>query len=208
MSSPGAGVEVAAQDGYGSEELLRRGRWEHEPDVAADDDDPDAADDKDNEGLVAAEEIRRSGTRGSVCSCSRSTSRHELRAAAPRRRPAAGRLPPEGPRAQHKTGSSQRFERVAGGRDEVVDPALVTQLVDRPRASATGSPISPPVSADVLALMAEGFTDRGISERLFITPKTTETHIRHIFEKLGDPGDAPPTTHARVHAVLAYLRAN
>ena len=52
--------------------------------------------------------------------------------------------------------------------------------------------------------MAEGLTDRGIAERLYLTPKTVETHIRHIFLKLGDPRDA--ADNRRVHAVLAYLR--
>ena len=53
--------------------------------------------------------------------------------------------------------------------------------------------------------MAEGLTDRGISERLYVTPKTTETHIRHIFAKLAIP--ATPTHNRRVHAVLTYLRS-
>jgi DNA-binding NarL/FixJ family response regulator len=35
--------------------------------------------------------------------------------------------------------------------------------------------------------MAEGLTDRGIAERLYVTPKTVETHIRHVFEKLEIP---------------------
>ena len=55
----------------------------------------------------------------------------------------------------------------------------------------------------MLALMAEGLTDRGIGERLFVTPKT-ETHIRHIFLKLQLPETA--TDNRRVPAVLAYLR--
>ena len=52
--------------------------------------------------------------------------------------------------------------------------------------------------------MAEGLTDRGIAERLYLSPNTVETHIRHIIDKLG-----LPATHAdnrRVRAVLAYLR--
>ena len=85
----------------------------------------------------------------------------------------------------------------------VVDPALVTQLVDRPRERDRLADLTAR-ERDVLALMAEGFTDRGISERLFITPKTTETHIRHIFEKLAIP--ATPADNRRVHAVLSYLR--
>lgn len=90
----------------------------------------------------------------------------------------------------------------AGG--VVVDPELVARLVGRTRPS---SPLSELTAREreVLALMAEGLTDRGIGERLFVTPKTVETHIRHIFAKLGLPGTA--TDNKRVHAVLAYLRA-
>ncbi len=57
---------------------------------------------------------------------------------------------------------------------------------------------------EVLALVAEGLTDRGIAERLWLTPKTVETHVRHILAKLRLPAD---TAHnRRVLAVLAYLR--
>ena len=57
---------------------------------------------------------------------------------------------------------------------------------------------------EVLELVAQGLTDRGISERLWLTPKTVETHIRHILAKLNLPAD---TTHnRRVLAVLTYLR--
>ena len=54
--------------------------------------------------------------------------------------------------------------------------------------------------------MAEGLTDRGIAERLWLTPRTVETHIRHILRKLDIPAGA--SNNRRVHAVLAYLRAN
>jgi DNA-binding NarL/FixJ family response regulator len=54
--------------------------------------------------------------------------------------------------------------------------------------------------------MAEGLTDRGISEQLYVTPNTVETHIRHIIGKLGLP--ATPADNRRVHAVLAYLRSS
>jgi DNA-binding NarL/FixJ family response regulator len=52
--------------------------------------------------------------------------------------------------------------------------------------------------------MAEGLTDRGIAARLYLTPNTVETHVRHILGKLGLP--ATPADNRRVHAVLAYLR--
>jgi DNA-binding NarL/FixJ family response regulator len=86
----------------------------------------------------------------------------------------------------------------------VVDPELVARLVGRSRPS---SPLDELTRREheVLALMAEGLTDRGIGERLFVTPKTVETHIRHIFGKLRLPETA--ADNKRVHAVLTYLRA-
>jgi DNA-binding NarL/FixJ family response regulator len=95
------------------------------------------------------------------------------------------------------------LERVVAG-ETVVDPALAAQLIARPREETALDHLTPR-ERDVLALMAEGFTDRGIAERLYVTPNTVETHIRHIIGKLGLP--AAPTDNRRVHAVLAYLRS-
>jgi len=95
------------------------------------------------------------------------------------------------------------LERVAGG-ELVVDRELVDQLLTRrrerdPLEELTGR------ETEVLRLMAEGLTDRGIAQRLWVTPKTVETHIRHILRKLDIPSDA--AHNRRVHAVLTYLRA-
>ena len=38
---------------------------------------------------------------------------------------------------------------------------------------------------DVLRLAARGFTSRQIADRLFISPKTTDHHIQHIYNKIG-----------------------
>jgi len=57
---------------------------------------------------------------------------------------------------------------------------------------------------EVLSLLAEGRTDRGIGQRLYITPKTVEAHVRSIFRKLDLPSDA--MENRRVHAVLTFLR--
>src|SRR5919197_4604872 len=38
---------------------------------------------------------------------------------------------------------------------------------------------------DVLALVAQGLTNRQISRRLFISPATVRTHLEHIYDKLG-----------------------
>jgi DNA-binding NarL/FixJ family response regulator len=91
---------------------------------------------------------------------------------------------------------------VAGG--VVVDPALVARLLDRPRVSSPLDALTPR-EREVLGLMAEGLTDRGIARRLYVTPKTVETHLRHIFAKLSLPETS--LDNKRVHAVLTYLRA-
>jgi DNA-binding NarL/FixJ family response regulator len=86
----------------------------------------------------------------------------------------------------------------------VLDPTIVARLVERPRA---GGPLAELTEREreVLALIAEGRSNRGICERLVLSPKTVESHVKHIFMKLGV--DASPEDHRRVLAVLAYLRA-
>jgi DNA-binding CsgD family transcriptional regulator len=51
---------------------------------------------------------------------------------------------------------------------------------------------------DVLALVAQGLTNRQISRRLFISPATVRTHLEHIYDKLG--------VHSRAGAVSALFR--
>jgi DNA-binding NarL/FixJ family response regulator len=94
--------------------------------------------------------------------------------------------------------------RRVGAGEVVVDPILVGELLTRRRQA---SPLDELTGREreVLGLMAEGLTDRGIAQRLWLTPRTVETHVRHILQKLGIPADA--TVNRRVHAVLAYLRA-
>jgi DNA-binding NarL/FixJ family response regulator len=85
----------------------------------------------------------------------------------------------------------------------VVDPSLVAQLLDRRRRRDPLDDLTPR-EREVLGLMAEGLTDRGIAQRLFVTPNTVETHVRHIFQKLSLPESA--LENKRVNAVLTYLR--
>jgi DNA-binding NarL/FixJ family response regulator len=95
------------------------------------------------------------------------------------------------------------LNRVAAG-EVVVDRELVDSLVSRPR---DPNPLSELTEREreVLSLIAEGLTDRGIADRLWLTPNTIETHVRHILRKLDLPAD---TAHnRRVRAVLTYLRA-
>jgi DNA-binding NarL/FixJ family response regulator len=93
--------------------------------------------------------------------------------------------------------------RVHGG-EVVVDPALVHALMDAPSVPAALAVLSDR-ERQVLALMAEGLTDRGIADRLVVSPKTVGTHIQHIFDRLGIADS--PTDNRRVHAVLSYLQA-
>jgi DNA-binding NarL/FixJ family response regulator len=97
---------------------------------------------------------------------------------------------------------AEAVRRVGEG-GSVIDPALVEQLVQRPSANSGLAELTQR-ERDVLSLMAQGLSDRGIARRLVVTPKTVETHVRHIFSKL----DLPRGTaeNRRVHAVLAFLR--
>jgi DNA-binding NarL/FixJ family response regulator len=94
------------------------------------------------------------------------------------------------------------LERIDEG-ECVLDPTIVARLVGRPRER---SPLDELTTREreVLALIAEGHSNDGIRRQLYLSPKTVETHVRHILLKLGigDTGDY----HRRVLAVLAYLR--
>jgi DNA-binding NarL/FixJ family response regulator len=85
----------------------------------------------------------------------------------------------------------------------VLDPTIVSRLVNRPRPAGPLDELTAR-EREVLALMAEGRSNRGICERLFLSPKTVEAHVKHIFMKLGI--DESADDHRRVLAVVAYLR--
>lgn len=93
--------------------------------------------------------------------------------------------------------------RVARG-GSVVDPALVQELVTVQRRDDPLEALSPR-EREVLALMAEGRSNAGIGQVLWVTPGTVEKHVKSIMQKLDlqeDVGD-----HRRVLAVVAYLNS-
>src|ERR671931_232872 len=74
-------------------------------------------------------------------------------------------------------------ERIAAG-GCVIDQAVAEGLVSRASALARIDELTER-EREVLALVAEGLTNRAIAERLVVTQKTVETHIGQIFLKLG-----------------------
>jgi DNA-binding NarL/FixJ family response regulator len=97
----------------------------------------------------------------------------------------------------------EAIERVARG-ETVVDPGIVELMLHRP---ATETRLAELTERErtVLALLAEGLSDRAIAARLWLTQKTVETHVRHILAKLRLPPDAD--RNRRVLAVLTFLRS-
>jgi DNA-binding NarL/FixJ family response regulator len=95
------------------------------------------------------------------------------------------------------------LRRIADG-ETVIDPTIVSRLVGRRRREDPLAELTPR-EREVLALVAEGLSNKAIAGRLFVTERTVEAHVKQIFLKLRL--DANPESHRRVLAVLAYLRA-
>ncbi|WP_344440557.1 response regulator transcription factor [Kitasatospora nipponensis] len=93
------------------------------------------------------------------------------------------------------------LHRVARGAT-VLDPQVVAQLLaGRRRAGALE--VLTARERQLLALMAEGWSNTAIAGRLVLSASAVEKHIGNIFAKLGLPPDG--AQHRRVLAVLAYL---
>jgi serine/threonine-protein kinase PknK len=95
------------------------------------------------------------------------------------------------------------LQRVVRG-GSAVDPELVQELVAARRTEDPLDVLSPR-EREVLALMAEGRSNVGISRQLWVTEGTVEKHVRSILMKLRLP--ETDDAHRRVLAVLAFLDA-
>ncbi len=191
------GVEVTGQAGTAAE-LMRF--------VAADPPDVAVIDIRmpptySNEGLIAAQEIRRAYPRvGTMVLSQYVEVEYALRLV-------GGASASVGYLLKDRIADIGEFvaalESVARG-GTVVEPSLVSELVSAP---AARDPLAALTAREreVLALIAQGKTDRGIATELFVSRKTVETHVRSILGKLDLPADA--SENRRVHAVLACLRA-
>ena len=95
--------------------------------------------------------------------------------------------------------------RQVGEGGSVLDPAVVSQLVGRPRRHSDPLEQLTDREREVLGLMAEGRSNKAIAERLFVTEHTVEKHVKNIFATLCLPPSADD--HRRVLAVVTFLNA-
>jgi DNA-binding NarL/FixJ family response regulator len=85
----------------------------------------------------------------------------------------------------------------------VIDPTIVARLLHHRQPPSELDQLTDR-ERELLALIAEGRSNKGISDRLYLSPKTVEGHVKHIFQKLDL--DESPDDHRRVLAVITYLR--
>jgi two-component system response regulator DevR len=78
------------------------------------------------------------------------------------------------------------IRRVANG-ESLLDPALTERVLARINAAAPASPLDglTPRETEILALVAEGMSNREIGARLFLAEKTVKNYVSGILSKLG-----------------------
>jgi DNA-binding NarL/FixJ family response regulator len=192
-----AGFEVAGR--CGDAEAVLRMVDARRPDVALVDIrmPPGHGDD----GLVAAQEIRRRHPEIGVLVLSHFLeARYAMRLLeeAPER---AGHLLKE--RVSDIAVLADALRRIDEG-ECVIDPTIISRLVARKRQRGPLEELTDR-EREVLTLIAEGYSNAAIGEKLFLSHKTIEAHISQIFLKL-DLNESPGR-HRRVLAVLAFLRS-
>jgi two-component system, NarL family, response regulator DevR len=78
-------------------------------------------------------------------------------------------------------------ETVAKGQS-VIDPHMTTAILDRMRTLSVSSekdaPSLSPQQRSVLALLAEGKTNKEIAQALGLSDKTVANYVRHVFQKI------------------------
>jgi len=192
-----AGVEVAGTAGD-AQDLLRLVATE-QPDVAIVDIrmPPTHTD----EGLVAAEQIRSRHPGVGVLVLSQYLESRYATRLLEQHPQGRGYLLKE--RVSDIGALKDAIARIAEG-ECVLDPTIVARLIKRPRHRRPIDELTDR-EREVLALIAEGRSNQGISQILVLSPKTVEAHVGRILAKLGL--DDTPDYHRRVLAVLAFLRS-
>jgi len=96
------------------------------------------------------------------------------------------------------------LRRVSDG-ETVIDPSIVSRLLGGQRRRGAIGMLTDR-ERDVLALVAEGYSNRAIADRVHLSERTVESHVTQIFQKLELP--AGPDHHRRVMAVVTYFRSD
>jgi DNA-binding NarL/FixJ family response regulator len=192
-----AGMDVVAQAGD-AEDLLRKARA-HRPDVAVVDVQmpPDHTDD----GLRAALMIRRELPDTGILMLSQFLEEAYAMALVGDDAHGVGYLLKD--RVVDVDAFVDAIRRVAAG-GSALDPEVVRRMLGRRRVDDPLAALTPR-EREVLALMAEGKSNRGIAQALTVTPAAVEKHATAIFHKLG-LDHLEGTEHRRVMAVLTVLR--
>jgi DNA-binding NarL/FixJ family response regulator len=190
------GCDVVAQAGD-AEELLRKGLAHRPTVVIADVHMPPGHGD---DGLRAAIEIRRQRPETGVLVLSQFYEEQYALDLMEDRPEGVGYL------LKERVGDVESFvdavNRVASG-GSALDPEIVARMLGRRQRDRPLDRLSPR-ERDVVEAMAEGKSNHGIAQALFISQASVEKHVTSIFHKLElDPAQ---TEHRRVLAVLAYLR--
>jgi DNA-binding NarL/FixJ family response regulator len=191
-----AGFDVVAQAGNATD-LLRKA-LAHRPDVVVADVQmpPGHGDD----GLRAALEVRRRSPATGVLVLSQYYEEDYAVELIGDRPEGVGYLLKE--RVGDVDAFMQAVTRVAAG-GSALDPEVVGRMLGRRRGGGPLEQLSPR-ERDVLAAMAEGKSNQGIADTLYVSEAAVEKHVTGIFQKLGLGPTA--TEHRRVSAVLAYLQ--
>ena len=192
-----AGCEVVGQAGD-ADELVRK-VWAHKPDVAVLDVrmPPTLTDD----GLRAALEIRRRLPDIGVLVLSQYVAEDLAAELLGDSAQGTGYLLKD--RVADVETFLDAFARVAAG-GSALDPEVVAAMLGRRRREDPLAELTAR-EREVLALMAEGRSNRAIAERLVVTERAVESHVTGIFAKLNL---APaPQDHRRVLAVLRFVRS-
>jgi DNA-binding NarL/FixJ family response regulator len=151
-----------------------------------------------DDGLVAAAEIRRSCPTVSVLVLSQHLEPAYMLELVGENASGVGYLLKD--RVRDVAEFVDAVERVAGG-GTAFDPRVVSSLVAGRRRSLLDDLNER--ERDVLALIAEGRSNRAIAKQLFLSSRAIERHVQGIFGKLGLPDSEDDNR--RVLAVLALL---
>ena len=105
-------------------------------------------------------------------------------------------------RVAHPDVLEDALRRVSDGQC-VLDPAVVTQLMNRTRVRGPLDDLTPR-EREILDLMAQGHSNARIGSLLGLSPRTVESHVRNLFVHLGL--EESPESSRRVLAVLTYIK--